>query len=150
MQVIEEAVGQLGLFGALPAPLAEATILEVDASVRWWEDGKLNGRDDTPGGMPFRSGERWQPYIDLATGAVLDWPRGVTASVNYKTTDEGRYWLLKADNERIAKWNGGYVPVKILRTRGQDEDYITFDIDANGHIPGWKPPKLVHAEWTLL
>jgi hypothetical protein len=143
--------GQLALFGLPGGPLEAATILELDVLVRWWEDGKLNGTDDESGGMPFRSGDRWQPFIELATGLVLDWPEGVFAHIHYKVCDEGEYWLLNAQNERIAKWKDYYVPDRILciGDRGFG-DYVIFPINEDGRIPGWKAPKLDSAEWTLL
>jgi transcriptional regulator with PAS, ATPase and Fis domain len=41
----------------------------------------------------------------LATGRVLDWPKGTTAEVHYKVCDAGCYWLEDANGKRLKREN---------------------------------------------
>lgn len=115
--------------------------LKVDAGVRCWEDGTVNGApdaDDAPT-IPCRSADnkRWAPVIDLDEGRILDWPEGVTASVHYKVCDDGIYDLLSEDMARVVTLEG-YVP-EILAPKGDGfGDYIIMNIDGAGKIDKWK------------
>ena len=81
----------------------EAVYLEVDAGVRYWDDGYINGMEDTDceetEGIPQMPcaeymGEqhmvlrgynwRWRPLIDIETGQIVNWSQGTTARVHYK------------------------------------------------------------------
>lgn len=81
----------------------EAVYLEVDAGVRYWNDGYINGMEDTDceetDGSPQMPcaeymGEqhmvlrgnnwRWRPLIDIETGRIVNWSQGTTANVHYK------------------------------------------------------------------
>lgn len=128
-----------------------ATYLEVDAGVRYWEDGFIDGVEDAEGKMPFRNGDGWKPVIDLATGYILDWPQGVSANIHYKVCDAGLYYLQDAAHRRVAQWRGHYVPDQFLCV-GQSGfgDYIIFSIEDDGHIRGWTRPYLDAREWALL
>lgn len=123
--------------------------IEVDAGVRYWEDGRVNGEVDEDGKIPLRVGDSWRPVIDLSDGQIQDWPAGVTAEVHYKVCDEGLYWLLDKNKQRIAKWRGYYVPDNILcvGSRGYG-DYIIFKIGADGKIIGWQPPYVDDDAWV--
>lgn len=115
--------------------------LKVDAGVRYWEDGTVNGVDDTDDAptIPCRSADnkRWVPVIDLDEGRILDWPEGVTASVHYKVCDDGIYELLSEDMARIVRIDD-YVP-EILAPEGNGfGDYIIMNIDGAGRIDKWK------------
>lgn len=129
--------------------LAGACFIRVDAGPRYWDDARLNGVADTEGQIPFRNGERWLPIIDLRTGAVLDWPSGITAVIHYKVCDDGEYWLLNGQRQRMAKWKGYYVPDAILcvGSRGYG-DYIIFQVGPDGLIAGWRPPSLDADQWA--
>lgn len=131
--------------------IENAKFIEVDAGVRYWEDAYINGKEDTIGEIPLRNGEAWQPTIELATGRVLNWPEGVEADIHYKVCDAGQYWLLDADQRRIAKWSGFYVPNDFLCVGDNGYgDYIIFKIGADGKIVGWRHPGIDADEWESL
>lgn len=129
----------------------QASYLEVDAGVRYWEDATLNGVADESGNMPLREGEAWQIVIDLQTGQILEWPVGNEASIHYKVCDAGYYWLLDNEKRRIAKWRGHYVPGSAFGNRETDNgDYIIFNITRDGLIDGWQKPYLDPDRWVPL
>jgi len=118
--------------------------IEVDACIQYWEDSYLNGVADLKGDMPLRSGNRWKPIIDIDTGYIMHWPMGVDADIHYKVCDSGEYWLLNPKYQRIAKWNGFYVPDDVLCIDSKSYgDYIIFKISHDGYIINWKKPSLL-------
>lgn len=126
----------------------KATYIEVEAEVRYWEDASVNGQEDTEGKLiPFRFGDKWCPTIRLADGWIVNWPEGTTADVHYKVCDQGEYWLA-AEEGRIAKWRGHYVPDDFL-CHGDTGfgDYIIFKVAANGQIEGWQQPTVDPESW---
>lgn len=132
---------------------ADVVYIEVDAGVRYWEDAKVNGIEDSNGTLiPFRNGDSWSPIIRLTDGYVNGWPEGTEADIHYKVCDAGQYWLLDADKKRIAKWSGCYVPNGILCHGGNGYgDYIIMKIGSLGFIKDWKQPLLdrEHWEWVV-
>lgn len=128
----------------------DAKYIEVSASVRYWEDASINGVEDAEGTMiPFKSGDIWKPIIRLEDGAVIDWPNGTMADIHYKVCDAGEYWLLDQDRNRIAKWNGDYVPDRFL-CHGDTGygDYIIFLVAEDGKIINWKTPTIDESDWS--
>lgn len=131
--------------------LSLSTFIELRAGARYWDDAKLNGENDVDGKIPFRQDDYWCPIIDLSTGTVVGWPEGLTASIHYKVCDDGEYWLLNRDMERIAQWADYYVPNSILCVNDNGYgDYIIFTIQENGTIAHWKEPTLIESEWNLI
>ena len=127
----------------------DAVYIEVKAGVRYWEDAKVNGVWDENGTLtPMRVEDDWCPVIRLADGAVQGWPTGITADVSYKVCDEGEYWLLDSDKNRIAKWRDDYVPGDFL-CHGDNGfgDYIIMRIDGRGLVAGWTSPKIENCDW---
>lgn len=117
----------------------DAAYLLVDVGVRYWEDGSVNGVDDTEDDpqMPFAVGNVWRIRIDLENGQISNWPQGVAASTHYKVCDDGVYTLLAEDMSPIIK-KDGYVP-PMLAPKGKGYgDYIIMDIDAAGKIDGFR------------
>ena len=131
--------------------MKQAFFIEVQADVRYWEDGQLNGKVDTNGEIPLRNGDCWEPVIELSSGQIQHWPQGMIAKVYYKVCDAGAYWLLDEHKTRIARWKGNYVPDDILCVgkRGHG-DYIIFSVDEDGRIIDWKPPAIVECRWVAL
>ncbi|HBN9704576.1 TPA: hypothetical protein L3939_006554 [Pseudomonas aeruginosa] len=127
-------------------PDIQATYIEVSAEVRYWEDAKINGQEDTAGDLaPFRRGDLWCPVIRLEDGIVMDWPAGMIADIHYKVCDAGHYWLLDDNRQRVAQWAGYYVPDDFLcPTENGYGDYIIFKVGADGLIKGWSKPEI---EW---
>ncbi|WP_281660798.1 hypothetical protein [Microvirgula aerodenitrificans] len=129
--------------------ISQAKYIQLNAGVRYWEDAKLNGEEDTDGQIPLRDGEDWSPTIELATGRVLDWPAGVEADIHYKVCDAGAYWLLNAGKVRFAH-QYGYVPDYLAIGQPGYGDYIIMKIGAGGMIAGWRRPDLDPEDWEIL
>lgn len=127
-------------------PDIQATYIEVSAEVRYWEDTKINGQEDSEGDLvPFRRGDLWCPVIRLEDGMVMDWPAGMIADIHYKVCDAGQYWLLDDNRQRVAQWAGYYVPDDFLcPTENGYGDYIIFKVGVDGLIKGWSKPEI---EW---
>lgn len=125
--------------------MMDAVYIEVSAGVRYWEDARVNGVEDEDGSrIPCRydrTGDYWCPIIRLSDGQFVDWPAGVEADIHYKVCDDGEYWLLDANRNRIAKWSGDYVPDEFLchGDRGYG-DYIIMRVGPDGVVRGWEPP----------
>lgn len=116
--------------------------IEVSAEVSYWEDATINGIEDTDGTLtPLRNGDFWEPVIRLSDGMVMDWPQGTTADIHFKVCDAGLYWLLDGERNRVAKWEGFYVPNDFL-CHGDNGygDYIIMKIQASGLIEKWRIP----------
>ena len=127
----------------------DAVYIKVDAGVRYWEDAKVNGIEDSNGTLiPFRNGDSWSPTIRLTDGFVDGWPAGTEAEIHYKVCDAGHYWLLDADKNRIAKWSDYYVPNDLLCVGSNGYgDYIIMSIGLIGFIKDWKQPSLNCEDW---
>ena len=98
-------------FEVLRREKVDVRFLQVDADVRYWEDGTVNGEndsDDRPT-MPFASANGWRPLIEVDTGAIVGWPGGTTAETHYKVCDAGRYSLLDGDRNVVFVLDN-YVP----------------------------------------
>lgn len=129
----------------------QARYIEVKADVRYWEDAYLNGRRDVKGEIPLRSGNTWEPVIDLETGHIIGWPAGAEADIHYKVCDAGEYWLLDEGKKRISKWKGCYVPNDILCvSRNGYGDYIIFKVGGDGKISNWHKPGIDDEEWEAV
>lgn len=123
----------------------DAKYLKVDAGVRNWSNGEVNGfedgEEDEPK-IPFavKTGKfeyRWQPIIELETGRILNWPKGTTASVHYKVCDDGTYTILDESMQEIKK-SDSYVPDIMCPAESGYGDYIIMDIDEDGVIADWE------------
>jgi len=129
--------------------MKQARFIEVSAEVRYWEDTYLNGNEDADGKIPLRNGILWRPVIDLDNGMVQNWTAGTAADVHYKVCDQGEYWLLDENKQRLAKWKGSYVPDKILCVGDEGYgDYIIFRVGFDGIIIGWTKPILDTEKWS--
>lgn len=132
--------------------LHQATHIEVEAEVRYWEDAIVNDVKDDDGSRIFgRDGDLWKIQIDLASGRIEDWPEGVEARIHYKVCDAGEYWLTDAASHRIAKWRGHYVPSRFLCHGGnRHSDYIIMNVSAGGVITSYSPPEISEEDWNSL
>lgn len=111
---------------------SDVTHLLAEMGVRYWEDATVNGEDETDESptMPFSKNGIWRIKIDLASGAIADWPSGVTAETHYKVCDDGVYSLL--DGETLIQKKDGYVPSML-----GGGDYVELSIGADGVIANW-------------
>jgi hypothetical protein len=111
--------------------------LKVVANVRYPEDAEVNGVEDVVGKlMPFMKDKTWSILIDLSSGTIVNWPKGVTASTHYKVCDDGKYWLLNEARQALY-FQGDYVPPILSVDRYFDSDYIAMEIDGDGVIANW-------------
>ena len=123
----------------------DATTILVNANVRYWEEGTVNGvedGDDTPN-MPCAvkgdKGYRWMPIIDIETGQIRNWREGTTAEIHYKVCDEFECRIIdeKGGRRCLIKDYEGYVPEFMCPKESGYGDYIIMDIDENGYIQDW-------------
>lgn len=117
----------------------EVKTLSVSAGVRYWEDATINGEEDTDGSsIPCRQGGCWTPEIDIDTGVITNWTKGIKAEIHYKICDSGCYYLRDAEGYVIASIEDEYVP-KIMCPKSEGYgDYIIMDVDETGKIADWK------------
>jgi hypothetical protein len=116
----------------------EVKYLKAECGVRYWEDGEVNGTEDTDGELlPFRVDDAWCPTIDLETGIIQDWPAGTTADVHYKVCDAGIYHLLDAE-KNVVRSVDGYVPSMMSPGGSGYGDYVIMTIGQDGKIENWK------------
>lgn len=110
----------------------------VKANVRYWEDAVINGEPDEEGTlMPCREGDLWCPEIDIDTGVILNWQKGVMADIHFKVCDGGSYYLKDAEGNIVLKREDDYVPNELIP--GSYGDYIIMEVDENGKISNWTP-----------
>ena len=113
--------------------------LQAECGVRYWEDAKVNGEEDTDGTrIPCRAAEVWCPVIDVETGTIEGWPQGVSADIYYKVCDDGAYHLLD-ENRKVVKSINGYVPSIMCPEGDGYGDYVIMKIDGTGKIARWTP-----------
>ncbi len=116
-----------------------AVYLKAECSVRYWDDGEVNGvadEEDAPT-IPFARGDAWAPLIEIDPGIIVDWPHSRTASVHYKVCDDGKYTLLDADREELISIVG-YVPRIMSPKENGYGDYVIMDIGPDGLISDWR------------
>ena len=108
------------------------TEIEVDA-IRCVLDVRY-GEEDMPADYPHRRDNVWDVTIDLETGQIRDWPKGVEPlDLGMKVTDCGNYYLLSGKTP-VACLEDDYVPRCVP---GQYGDYVDFKIDEHGRITNW-------------
>lgn len=132
--------------------MKNATHIEVEAEVRYWEDAKVNDVEDSDGCLIFgRQGNVWKVSIDLAAGRIEGWPTGDVARIHYKVCDQGLYWLTDNTGVRLAKYRSDYVPDSFL-CHGSDGygDYIILNVDGDGMISDYQRPEIDEREWSPL
>ena len=111
--------------------------LQVAAGVRYWEDATVNGVEDKDGSLiPCRDGDYWRPIIELDTGKIVNWQKGIKADIHYKVCDDGTYTLIDSTGESV-KLIDGYVPSIMSPKENGYGDYIIMDVDEDGFIQGW-------------
>lgn len=141
----------------------EIFCIMVDTGVRYWNDSKVNGNDDVdlyetkgdgsplmpcasqikvePESCIYSDHWRWRPIINIETGQIKNWQKGVTANVHYKVCDDFACCFADGSSVSIAEYDG-YVP-SFMCTKGEGYgDYIIMDIDENGFIQNWNSLKV--------
>lgn len=139
----------------------EAKYLKVDAGVRYWNDARVNGVEDTDCeetvGAPTvpcaeyvgerssvlcGSSWRWRPVIDIDSGKIINWKQGVTADIHYKVCDDGVYTVTDQEGNEIVSLED-YVPEIMCPADEGYGDYIIMYVDENGIIEGWDNRKIL-------
>jgi hypothetical protein len=123
----------------------DATTILVNANVRYWEDGYIDGvRDDAdcpnmPCAVKGDKGYRWMPIIDIEIGQIRNWREGTTAEIRYKVCDEFECRIIdeKGGERCLITDFEGYVPNFMSPKDCGYGDYIIMDIDENGYIQDW-------------
>lgn len=133
--------------------------LLIDAGVRFWEDGDINGEADsnTEPKMPFAmkekvpnhnpwkpemmDGYKWEPMIDIDLGIIVGWPEDIEADIHYKVCDECHIIILDKYCEEIYN-KEGYVPQALCIGERGAGDYIIMHIERGGKISNWDPEKV--------
>ena len=130
----------------------DATTILVNAYVRHWEKGRINGVSDNADcpNMPcVVKGEkdyRWMPIIDNETVQIRNWREGTTAYIHYKVCDEFECRIIdeKGGEHCLIKDYEGYVPDFMCPKKCSYGDYIIMDIDENGYIQDWDKEKVLN------
>ncbi len=122
------------------AAMPKIKTIEVSANNRYWDDGEVNGEQDTEDGtlMPCKNGDNWCPVIDAETGIIKDWPNGTTARVHYKVVDGFSAKFLDANGGTVVEIEEEYVPDFMSPKEEGFGDYIIMDIDSDGKIADWE------------
>lgn len=116
----------------------EIKTLDVKAGVRYWEDSTVNGVEDETGElMPCRVEDYWCPSIDVDSGKIMNWTKGIKAEIHYKICDDGEYTLRGEDGKKVIAIDG-YVPNCMSPKENGYGDYIIMDVDENGVIVDWE------------
>lgn len=139
----------------------DAKTIEVKAVVRYPEDSDFievktddNGNkyknyisdDEENPKMPFieieydKYGHKnfyWHPTIDVETGIILNWPKGVNAYISYKVCDEFECKVYDENDNEVLHYEG-YVPDFMAIEQEGYGDYIDMIVDENGYINDWK------------
>lgn len=117
----------------------EIKYLQVEAQVRYWEYGTVNGEEDTEGNLiPCKEGDFWKPLIDIDKGQIVNWEQGKYADVHYKICDNGSYYLLDSDKNVLLGICNDYVPDMLASNGKGDGDYIILTINEDGIIENWE------------
>lgn len=124
----------------------EVKYLQVNATVRSWDNTEVNGEHDTEDGdnIPCKDGDDWKPLIELKTGKILNWEKGKTADVHYKVCDAGTYILLDETKKEITRIEG-YVPDGLDVAEEGHGDYIIMCINEDGSIINWDGVRIIEA-----
>ena len=113
--------------------------LRCNAGVRYWKNAEVNGEeddDDNPRIPCIDEDGRWNILIDIKTGQVLNWTKGVTAKVFYKVCDDGIYTAYNNEMNKVYEIED-YVPDILAIDDTGYGDYIALTIDENGYIKDW-------------
>lgn len=123
--------------------------VKCEIFARYFEDSEVNGREDNweHPAMPCvaevdnwneKPQKAWCPVIDLETGRITNWQKGVTAKIHYKSCDENRLTFYDEDGNVFATYFD-YVPDLLDPYNEGYGDYVIMTIDEDGFIDKFKP-----------
>ena len=77
-----------------------AKYLKLNAGVWYLDDVKANGirKDESDPKILFDETGEDVPIIDIDTGQIINWPKGIAANIHYKICDNGTHCLF--DDEK--------------------------------------------------
>lgn len=107
-----------------------------------FEDAEVDGESDDEDNpkIPCIEGNRWNILIDIKTGQVINWKRGVDADVFYKVCDDGIYTAYDNGMDEIYEIED-YVPKLLEINENGYGDYIEITIGKDGFIKKWPDEK---------
>ena len=136
----------------------EAKYIQVDTVVRYWQDTEVNGEldvdfheskghgepkipcavrvKDNPENCIYSDHWHWKPLINIETGKIENWKKGVKADVCYKVCDEFACDVLDTEGNKLFSYEG-YVPNFMCPRENGYGDYIDMEIDEEGFIKDW-------------
>ena len=124
----------------LKKAIVDVSTLEVVVEPRYWDDARFNGEESEDGRfVPLKDGDKWRITIDVDSGVIRGWPKGVVADIHFKVCDAGSYYLRDEDGVLVAQIKDDYVPSVMYPKHEGYGDYIVMDIDGEGKIQEWKP-----------
>jgi len=107
---------------------------------RRWETSQVNGVEDNDSDpkMPCIEEDKqcrlhWNPIINLDNGQIVNWQKGTTASVHYKSVDNNQIDIKDRNTNTIKEYEG-YVPSFLCPEEDGWGDYVIMEIDENGFI----------------
>ena len=120
--------------------VVDFTILKLYAGVRSWHYTKVNNVNDTTNGdnIPCKEGKLWCPIINIDTGIIVNWKKGITASIHYKVNNRLRYEVIDRNGNIVASDNKSFVSKTLCAGASSYEDDIIMEIDENGLIKDWE------------
>lgn len=144
-----ESVMTSGVVMSISKKIDNAKYLKISAPVRYWEDAEINGVEVKEDGsdVPFKNGGLWEPVIDIESGEIVDWPKGVEAFFHFKVVDAGNYFLLNSEKEVLLSIFENYVPSGLCHGDSGYGDYIIFRVDATGKIVNYQN-KIDEDDWV--
>lgn len=117
----------------------EVKYLLAKVGARYWEDATVDGVEDVNGDLiPCREDDCWCPKIDVDSGVIVNWAKGVKADIHYKSCDNNEFTLLDEDGEEI-KTIDGYVINMMCPEENGYGDYVIMKVDEDGQIGNWNP-----------
>ena len=89
----------------------------------------------------YKEADYWNLVIDVNTGQVENWPKGLCLSTHFKVCDDGLYQIL--DTEKNVIWDSiktkyYYVPYFLAIEDEGYGDYIYININGDGYINNWR------------
>lgn len=126
-------------------------LLKLKCAVRYYEDGKVNGKQDIsfeeqkkglkpaiPCTIKDKNGDwLWCPEIDTETGNIINWENGTEASIYYKVCDECEISCISEGKEICTNDGFFYCPDFLCPKEEGYGDYIIMNITSTGHIEDW-------------
>lgn len=142
-----------GKLKTTPPRSSNIAFLVLDAFVTSWDGCLVNGAIADVGKVPLSADLKWRIMVHPDTGAVADWPKGVTASIRCRVHPSSSVTISDAANNAPLRWAakglppGMFCPQLMGPATGE---YIVMDIDAKGFITNWIPPCIDLDQWELV